>query len=328
MAKGYLISNRTINDGIFGEGLVKNPRFFITAAAPGKRDTFASWKEVTLKEFYQEIRAEIAAYPVIPEELNEDQKHLTLFIHGFNNSWEESIKRYNQIQKELYSGASGLGTLILFSWPSNGRTSSSLPDREDARDSAPQLAELFVLLYQEISRMQQIAASPMAEDSALCKAKMSIIAHSMGNYVLVKAMAIASKRLTNPQLITLIHQVAMVAAEVANDIFQLSKPDDSDGMLMANLCYRISSLYTGLDSVLGASAGLKHFGTRRMGRSGLHEPKFVPDNVCEFNITNLIDNTRNAHSAVFEIKEARDLLREILRGVDRKILLQRFNISD
>jgi hypothetical protein len=65
-----------------------------------------------------------------------------------------------------------------------------------------------------------------------------------------------------------------------------------------------------------------------LGRSGLHEPKFVPDNVCEFNITNLIGNTRNAHSAVFEIKEARYLLREILRGVDRKILLQRFNISD
>jgi hypothetical protein len=71
--------------------------------------------------------------------------------------------------------------------------------------------------------------------------------------VLVKAMAIASKRLNNPQLITLIHQVAMVAADVDNDIFQLSKPADSDGMLMANLCYRISSLYTGLDSVLGAS---------------------------------------------------------------------------
>ena len=39
-----------------------------------------------------------------------------------------------------------------------------------------------------------------------------------------------------------------------------------DGSLMANLCYRVGALYTGLDQVLGASARLKHFGTRRLGR--------------------------------------------------------------
>jgi hypothetical protein len=46
-------------------------------------------------------------------------------------------------------------------------------------------------------------------------------------------------------------------------------PDNNDGNAIANLTYRITALYIGRDSVLGASAGLKHFGIRRLGRSGL-----------------------------------------------------------
>jgi hypothetical protein len=45
---------------------------------------------------------------------------------------------------------------------------------------------------------------------------------------------------------------------------------------MVNLTYRITGLYSGRDEVLGASAGLKQFGTRRLGRSGLaHRPPMV-----------------------------------------------------
>jgi hypothetical protein len=39
------------------------------------------------------------------------------------------------------------------------------------------------------------------------------------------------------------------------------------------------------DSVLAASAGLKHFGKRRLGRSGIADPKDVCDNVFDFDIT-------------------------------------------
>ena len=52
-----------------------------------------------------------------------------------------------------------------------------------------------------------------------------------------------------------------------------------DGSLMANLCYRVGALYTGLDQVLGASARLKHLGTRRLGRSGLADRNNAWDNV-------------------------------------------------
>ena len=90
---------------------------------------------------------------------------------------------------------------------------------------------------------------------------------------------------------------------------------------MANVCYRISALYTGLDQVLGASAGLKHFGTRRLGRSGLADPTGVWDNVCEFDVTALVQGVPGTHSAVFESPSAMALLQSVLRGTDRKVIV-------
>jgi hypothetical protein len=130
---------------------------------------------------------------------------------------------------------------------------------------------------------------------------------------------VAARRLNSPQLITLIHQLAMVAADVDNDLFQKDQPDTSDGSLMANLCYRIAALYTPLDNVLGASAGLKHFGKRRLGRSGLADRDNVYDNVFDVDVTNLIVK-KNIHSAVFLSPKAMDLLEIVLRGFDRSVI--------
>ena len=56
----------------------------------------------------------------------------------------------------------------------------------------------------------------------------------------------------------------MVAADVDNSLFDMGAPDNNDGSATANLTYRITALYRGRDGVLGASAGLKHFGIRRL----------------------------------------------------------------
>jgi hypothetical protein len=46
---------------------------------------------------------------------------------------------------------------------------------------------------------------------------------------------------------------------------------------VANLTYRITALYSGRDSVPGASAGLKHLGMRRLDRRGLSNRPPVAD---------------------------------------------------
>ena len=98
-----------------------------------------------------------------------------------------------------------------------------------------------------------------------------------------------------------------------------------------NLTYRITALYSGRDAVLGASSGLKHFGTRRLGRSGLaHRPPLVTappatDNVWDidcssffppktgFNIPGV--GSVDIHGAYFVTDATIALMRQILRGL-------------
>jgi esterase/lipase superfamily enzyme len=317
----FMICNRKrTSDKSFGDEL-DDVGTYVCASEKSATDPSA-WDGVAPTEFVSQLRSVADGFPAIAEEHHEDQRHICLFVHGYNNSWKDSIKRYLSIRKKLFAGSNGLGNLVLLAWPSNGSVTGYLPDRSDAEASAPGLAEMLVRLHDHLITMQRLAARTR-DPSKLCKAKISIIAHSMGNYVVQKALSAAARRLNSPQLVTLINQLVMVAADVDNDIFQDDKPQDGDGSLMANLCYRIGALFSGTDQVLGASAGLKHFGTRRMGRSGLAARDTVWDNVFDLDVTPYLTQAavaNNAHSAVFESQKALELVARILRGVDRKLL--------
>jgi len=122
----------------------------------------------------------------------------------------------------------------------------------------------------------------------------------------------------------------LVAADVDNDLFDTGAPDNGDGGAIVNLSYRITALYSGRDAVLGASAGLKHFGTRRLGRSGLaNRPPLVTqlpatDNVWDVDCSSFFAPTvsgQDIHGAYFVTDGTIELMRQILRGIDRGVLL-------
>lgn len=335
MSNAYMITNRQMSSqDLTGRPDLRNTRYFFSTGNGDELRDLNNWEQLSPQNFRDAVAAEASVFESIPEEDNEEQKHITLFIHGYNNNWREAVTRYSKLRSSLFSGTNGIGVPIFFTWPSDGSVAGYLSDREDARAAAPQVADVFVFLHDHLVTMQRAAAvnntrNGSAEgknQTTLCKAKMSVIAHSMGNYVMQNALSIASQKLNNPQLITLIHQLVMVAADVDNDIFQKDKPNNSDGALMANLCYRISSLFSGLDQVLGASAGLKHFGTRRLGRSGLANATNVWDNVCQFDMSSLIEGAKNSHSAIFDTPEAMNLLRDVIRGVDRGVVASRYKV--
>lgn len=318
MPNVMMITNRNVQGEQLGEKLAAL-RCYVSDKSESKLTSLANWTELSRTEFRDKLVEIARGFPLYEEHENEKQKHVSFFVHGYNNDWQAAVKRYAKLQRDLYAGAGGLGQLVLFTWPSNGSTFGYLPDREDARASGPDLAEIFVELHDHLTKMQRAAAINGAPQA--CRAKMSVISHSMGNYVLQKALAVASRKLNNPQLMTLIHQVAMVAADVDNDLFQCNQPLEADGSLMANLCYRLGALYTGRDEVLGASAGLKHFGKRRLGRSGLADRTNVYDNVFDLDVTEALPvNAKNIHSAVFEHDKTLGLLEQILRGRDRGLL--------
>ncbi|HEV2971403.1 MAG TPA: alpha/beta hydrolase [Pirellulales bacterium] len=324
MPKYWMITDRNVAGDEFG-GRVAGLSYW--TADSDDVDIFANWTRARPDAFQKQLVAATAGFPLITDPNRyDDQQHVTLFVHGYNNGWQDAARTYRKICNSLFAGDSSLGLCVLFTWPSAGSPADYLPDRSEAREAAPDLADVLSELYDWLQKKQ---ADAVKSPDKACRAKTSLIAHSMGNYVLEKAMQSAWTRKNRPLLVSLLSQLLMVAADVDNDLFKSGETvDGSDGDAIANLTYRVSVLYSGRDAVLGASAGLKHFGKRRLGRSGLDPNVTAPDNVCEFDCTALLpESATEVHSAYFDEPKTIDLMRGILRGTDRKLLAAQFHVD-
>jgi len=320
MPRYWMVSNRSLSKGGFGAS--RGALSFWTSDG-GDPKAFGSWTRVTGAQFRSALVDATSRFPPLPaDQDNTGQSHLTLFIHGFNNDWADAAARYEQICHALFEGSQPLGICVLFTWPSAGLPTDYLPDRGEAEASAPDLADLLCQLYDWMAVKQQQAVKDPAK---ACRAKTSIIAHSMGNFVLQKAMQTVWTRKNRPLLVSLVNQLLMIAADVDNDLFGSGEQQTgSDGDAIANLCYRVTALYTGRDQVLGMSAGMKHFGKRRLGRSGLDRSLPVPDNVWDLDCSALIPpDATGIHSAYFEAPKVLTVMDEIPRGLDRKVIQSR-----
>lgn len=322
MPKYWRISDR--NNGSTGDGLNSaGLTYWISDQEP--LDDIASWTKVSPASFRALLADAADQFPQLTQAQNEDQAHVALYIHGYNDSFKDAAQSYASLCAKLFDGDNSLGLCVFYDWPSLGSILGYEPDRAMARRCADDLADALSALFDWLVKKQQQADDP----TKACKAKVSVIAHSMGNYVLQKALSAAWTRKNQPLLVSLVNQMLMVAADVDNDLFDAGAPDNGDGNAMANLTYRITSLYSGRDAVLGASAGLKHFGTRRLGRSGLaHRPPLsnqlpATDNVWDIDCSTLFGadvSGQDIHGAYFETPATIELMRQILRGIDRGVL--------
>ena len=321
----WMITNRNVLANHDGLGDSESRLSYWVSRSRGRLDRFSAWEHRAPARFREALCEAADAFPlVVDPSRHAREKHVTLFIHGYNTTWAEAVRRYRQITSALYTCRSSLGLCVLFTWPSDGMKIGYYPDRLDARRSADELAQVLSMLYDHLRRNQE---RTMETGRPQCRAKISVIAHSMGNYLLQKAMHHVWTRKNQPLLVSLVNQLVMVAADVDNDLFKGGETiDRTDGDGIANLTYRVTALYTGLDSVLGVSAGLKHFGKRRLGRSGLDNPADVADNVWDVDCSRLLAGVDNVHSAYFESPSTQRLMQQLLRGVDRRVLIDRFKL--
>ena len=322
MPKYWLISDR--NNGGVGQGM-NNAGLTYWVSEGGDLTNIASWQKVSATNFQTLLAAAADQFP--DDVPSEQQSHVTILVHGFNVSFQSATAFYQKTSDSMFTGTNSLnGLCVLYDWPSLGSALGYEPDRAHARACAADLADVLSALFDYLLQKQNAAIKNPAN---ACKAKVSMIAHSMGNYVLQKAMHAAWTRKNQPLLASLLNQLVMVAADVDNDLFDAGAPDNGDGGAIVNLSYRITALYSGRDAVLGASAGLKHFGARRLGRSGLaHRPPLVTqppetDNVWDVDCSSFFPPSvgGNAiHGAYFETPDTIELMRKILRGIDRTVL--------
>lgn len=324
MPNYWRISDRAIRNGQ-PSSTEQGPLSYWTADNLANDGTIA-WQKISKNQFQTQLKAAANALNPNNDAQQEDQPHVTFFVHGFNVGWQAASASYLNLCNRLFSGDTSMGLCVSFDWPSFGNVLGYYPDRAHARSCANDLTTVLSALYDYLLDRQ--AATVKNPDNA-CKAKVSMIAHSMGNYLLQKAMAATWTRQNQPLLTVLLNQLLMVAADVDNDLFDAGAPDNGDGQGVVNLSYRITALYSGKDAVLGMSAGLKHFGTRRLGRSGLaNRPPLVTqppptDNVWDVDCSSFFAASisgENIHGAYFVTDGTIELMRRVLRGIDRGVL--------
>ena len=135
-----------------------------------------------------------------------------LFVHGFNVSFQESIFRVAQLKHDLNLAA----TPLVFSWPSAANVAKYDVDEERNKESIPKLAECLL----HLSR-----AAP--------NRKVHVLAHSMGNRLLMNAVQLMVAKKTIEPGAKLFGRVAICAPDVAPTDFAMLCPalvDHSDAV--------------------------------------------------------------------------------------------------
>jgi esterase/lipase superfamily enzyme len=158
---------------------------------PRQHFTLKDVRPLTKEEFLQLIHERLEASSTYKD-------HALVFVHGFNTSFEYALYRTAQIAYDIKFD----GVPLLYSWPSMGAL--TLQDYSRDRESAGQ-AEPYLRDFLELVARETGAKS------------VSIIAHSMGNQLLLPALR--DLRQAAPADVT-ISQVILAAPDVDRDAFE------------------------------------------------------------------------------------------------------------
>jgi len=234
------------------------------------------------KPWYQSLRVACELFTKATAE----GKSILLFIHGYNNDIGDVLKTALEIQNRYNL------IVIPFCWPSNGNTISYLSDKDDARNSATAMLRVIEKIHQYHSLLVTTRRSKLAlkakkkhpENSeaeralfdkllrAQCNTKISMLCHSMGNYVLKYASYpshSAARKLV-------FDNIALVAADVNNS---------NHHNWVENLCIR-NRLYIVINEKDGALKWSRRKpGEEQLERLGQHLKNLSSSNAYYIDVT-------------------------------------------
>ncbi|MEJ0047994.1 MAG: alpha/beta fold hydrolase [Rhodospirillales bacterium] len=198
------------------------------------------------------------------DDLSHPGRNLLVFIHGFDNSFENAITRaaFNQ-QWFADSHLAGADcAMVAFSWPSIGKLiSPPLPwsdyfhDQTKAGQSGAHIMSFFANLL------------PIITAARASGVRVNLLTHSMGNWALQGAV---ESWFSHGQGAAALFDHAILAA--ADEIFNsFAYPAPGRLSQLRDLAAKISIYYSRNDAVLDVSR-LVNLGAQRLGQQGQQNP--------------------------------------------------------
>lgn len=195
--------------------------------------------------------------------------NVLIFVHGFNNSMADVMRRHDLLQKRL--GEQGYkGAVVSFDWPSANRTLNYMEDRSDARATAAMLVK---------DGIELLAHNQALQDRHKCDIDVHLLGHSTGAYVIREAFYESSHNRSISRINWQVSQIVFIGGDIAR---QSMSADDSKSQALFRHSARITNYQNPYDSALKIS-NIKRLGTSpRVGRVGL--PEDHPGNVVNVNV--------------------------------------------
>jgi len=172
-------------------------------------------------------------------------RRVLIFVHGFNTRFEEAVYRFAQIVHDARVDVAP----VLFTWPSGGRVTDYVYDRDSAVYSRDALEAV----------LQALVKDPSVDS-------ISILAHSMGNYLAIEALRQMSIR--DHGLSPKIRDVMMASPDIDVDVFRRQIAEIDAGPRSAQFTLFVSRD----DRALGLSSFLARDSTRLGALDPAKEP--------------------------------------------------------
>ncbi len=166
-----------------------------------------------------------------------------VFVHGFNNTFEDAARRAGQIAHDLrFRGAP-----ILYSWPSGGEAGL-----QGYHNDARQIAE-------SEEHFRAFLASVVRESGAR---KIHLVAHSMGNRLVSETLRSLSNQMRAAELRRL-NQIVLTAPDIDAEYFRVAIAPR-----LVQTAERITIYSSSKDLALKASSWANRLGPQRLGEAG------------------------------------------------------------
>lgn len=209
------------------------------------------------------------------------RRRVLVFVHGFNNRFDEAVFRFAQIVHDSKSQA----IPVLFTWPSRGEVAlrAYTYDRESANYSRDALEQLLA----------ELARNPNVSE-------INVVAHSMGNWITLEALrarSIQKASIQSHARSDKLKNALLVAPDIDVDVFR------SQIQRMGPYRPRIELFVSRDDTALDVSK-IVWGGVSRLGDVNVHDEPYrsqlARDNIVAFDLTKLRTAGGDAHSRAFD----------------------------
>ncbi len=188
-----------------------------------------------------------------------------VFIHGFNNSFEDAAKR----TAEIWYDVGFEGPPIMYTWPSRGGSFwrgvlGYFADSETIKWSVVHLKRFLIDLVQETSAERLVADEP---------ARIHLIGHSMGGRALSQALLLVADEINRADR-PVFCDVLLAAPDIDRDLFRDVIVGD---LLRSRLAEHYTLYASSSDTVIKTSQKLQVYpraGNADDGLVAVHHPQF------------------------------------------------------